>query len=97
MTTFAELRVHSEFLKLKAQRDSVISCLKKIKVSLASLPTDKLSLRSFNKVEKAIDEEAANLKGVDKKIALWFSNKGGEITDSGFVEFDNMSVVVMSA
>ena len=38
------------------------------------------------------------MKGFDKKIALWFSKEGGEMTDSDFVQFDNKSTVeIMSA
>ena len=60
MATFAELRVSSEFLKLKAQRDAIFSCFDTLEASFKALPTDKLSLGSFNKLEKAI-EETTNL------------------------------------
>ena len=97
MTTFAELREQSDFLKLNAQRGAIISCLEKLKASCSALPTDKPSLRSFNKIEKAIEEEAANLNSIDKKIAHWFISKGGDRKDSDFVHYNQESVEVMSA
>ena len=97
MATFTDLRVNSEFLKLKAQRDAIFSCIDTLEASLKALPTDKLSLRSFNKLEKAIEEETANLQSIDKKIALWFSCKGGDRKDSDFVLYNQESVEVLSA
>ena len=97
MTTFAELREQSEFLKLNAQRDAIISCLETLKDGCTALPSDKPSLRSFNKLEKAIEEESANLQSINKKIAIWFSSKGGDRKDSDFVQYKHDSVEILSA
>ena len=97
MATFAELKDQADFIKLDGQRYSVISCLNKLKSSMVALPTDKPSLRSFNRLEKAIDEELANLTAIDKKIAQWFITKGGEKLDSDFVEYEKESVTILTA
>ena len=55
MATFAELKDHADFIKLYGQKCSVVSCLNTLKESMKALPTEKPSLRSFNKLEKAIE------------------------------------------
>ena len=97
MATFAELKEQADFIKLDGQRYSVISCLNKLKSSMVALPTDKPSLRSFNRLEKAIDEELANLTAIDKKIAQWFITKGGEELDSDFADYEKKSVTILTA
>ena len=70
MSSFAELKKQADFTKLDGQRCSVLSCLDTLKVSMKALPTDKPSLRSFNRLEKAIEDELTNLTAVDKKITV---------------------------
>ena len=97
MATFAELKDHAEFIKLYGQRCSVVSCLNTLKESMKALPTEKPSLRSFNKLEKAIEDELVNFTAINKKIANWFITKGGQMLDSDFVEYEKESVTILTA
>ena len=97
MSSFAELKKQADFTKLDGQRCSVLSCLDTLKVSMKALPTDKPSLRSFNRLEKAIEDELTNLTTIDKKITVWFRAKGGEMIDSEFVEYKNESATMITA
>lgn len=96
MDTFTDLKQQSDFIKSDSQRYSIISCLGGMKSSLNKLHSDRLSLRSFNKLEKAIENEIVNLTAVDKKIAAWFRSKGGDLEDSEFVKYRDESTSIQT-
>lgn len=65
MSTFAEFKECSEFLKLHSQRNAILSYLDKHKRGLESLSKQKLSLWSFNKLEKVIEKESDDLDSIE--------------------------------
>ena len=75
MATFTELKENKDFIKLDCHRASILLCLEDAKAVLETLPTDKPSLRAFDKLEKKIDAEVDQLEAVDKKIASWYTGK----------------------
>ena len=94
MTSFKELKEQTEFGKLHSQRSACFGCLRTLEENIESLPTDKLSHRSFTKIEAACEAEFTNLNIIDKKIIQWFVSKGGDDRELDFVEYMKRSSVV---
>ena len=76
MAIFTELKEDKDFIKLNCHKASILLCLEEAKAVLETLPTDKPSLRAFDKLIKEIDAEVDQLKAVDKKIASWYRGQG---------------------
>ena len=92
MTTFKELKEQPEFGKLHSQRSACFGCLRTLEENIESLPTDKLSHRSFTKIETACEVEITNLNAIDKKITQWSVSKGGVDRESDFVVYMKTSI-----
>ena len=79
MTSFKELKEQTEFGKLHSQRSASFGCLRTLEENIESLPTDKLSHRSFTKIEAACEAEFTNLNTIDKKLLSGLFPRAGMI------------------
>ena len=96
MTKFDSLSQEKEFLALEAKRKEVLVHLSNIKKSLEALNYDKISLRSFDRIEAKIDSRQEQLEAATGAVSVYLTKVGGDPTnDSGFDSYCEVGINIM--
>ena len=93
MATFKSIEKDKEFIQLDSRRAATLANLNKLKLSLATLSTDKPSLRAFEKLSSKIDDAVDELESKSKAIACIFRKAGGDVMqDSDYIDYCKIEV-----
>ena len=85
MTEFKSLSDNAEFVKLNSKRGAALVELTHMKKSLEKASKEKLSARSFQRIEARIDSKVEQLEAANEAVSSFFSKMGGNpLEDSDF-------------
>ena len=85
MSAFDSFSENPDFVKLNSKRGAALVELTQMKKSLEKFSKDKLSVRSFQRIETRIDSKMEQLEAASEAVSSFFIKMGGNpLDDSDF-------------